>query len=150
MLDSVSIMLNRLASALLTPALVAASALAVGACGGGGSSGPDATLTVTNSSDFALTEIYLTDVGNSSWGPNLISGDVLLPDEHLTLGVNCSTYDALIVDESGVDCEVDNIDLCLNNADWVITNSTCPVFGVAKELRDSAAKAQDATSQLER
>ena len=100
---------------------------------------PAASLTVWNQSDFALTEIYLTDVGSPTWGPNLLRGDVLLPGEQLTLGVLCDTYDALIVDEDGVDCEINSIDLCFNDATWVIRNNTCPVFGKAK------ADAQPAT-----
>lgn len=131
-----SIMLNRLASIVTL-----SSALLLGACGSSSTTISDASLTVSNQSDFALTEIYLTDVGSPTWGPNLLRGDVLLPGEELTLGVSCSTYDALIVDEDGVDCEVHDIDLCLNDAVWVIRNNTCPVFGVAKQQREEAAKA---------
>jgi hypothetical protein len=93
----------------------------------------DASLRVTNQSDFAISEIYLTDVGSRDWGPNLLRGDVLLPGEDLVLGVDCGRYDALLVDETGVDCEIDNVDLCLNDADWVIRNNTCTVFGANKK-----------------
>jgi len=110
------------------------------------SSGPDATLSVDNQSDFQITEIYLTDVGSSTWGPNLISGDTLNPGETLRLGVDCSTYDAKLIDETGVSCEVDNLDLCLNDSVWTITNNTCTAFSnVAKERaaqKQAAAAAQ--------
>src|SRR5690349_8178581 len=87
------------------------AALAFGtACGDDGGT-IDATLTVVNESDFVIEEIYLTDVGSSVWGRNLLAGDVLLPDESLTLGVDCGLYDALLVDEDGVDCELHGIDL---------------------------------------
>ena len=89
----------------------------------------DATLSVDNQSDFAIAELYLTETGNPSWGDNLLRGDVLLPDEQLTLGVDCDFYDVLLVDEDGVDCELHDLDLCLNDADFVIRNSTCSVFG---------------------
>ena len=106
------------------------------------SSGPDATLRVQNSSDFAIVEIHLTSVGSSTWGPNLlVGGDTLNPGESLTLGVNCGTYDALLVDESNVDCELHDLDLCLNDADWVIHNNTCTVFGAFQAARDAAIKA---------
>lgn len=105
------------------------------------SNGPDATLKVQNSSDFAIVEIHVTDVGSSSWGPNLINGNTLAPGESVTLGVNCGTFDALLVDEQGVDCQLHDVDLCLNNADWVIANNTCTVFGAAKAAREAAAKA---------
>ena len=106
-------------------------------------SGPDATLSVDNQSDFAITEIYLTDVGSSTWGPNLISGDTLNPGETLRLGVDCSTYDAKLIDETGVSCEVDDLDLCLNDSVWVIRNDTCSAFSsVAKQRAAAKAAAQ--------
>jgi hypothetical protein len=98
----------------------------------------DASLQVTNASDFVIVEIYLTDVDSPDWGPNLLRGDVLLPDESLLLGVSCGFYDALIVDEDQVECELHDLDLCANDADWVIGNNTCSVFGAAKAARESA------------
>lgn len=85
--------------------------------------------------------MHVTSVGSSSWGPNLLDGDGLAPGESLVLGVDCDTYDALLVDEDGVDCQINNIDLCLNDADWIIRNNTCGVFGAAKAARAAAAKA---------
>jgi len=102
---------------------------------------PGASLTVSNQSDFTLYEIYLTEVDNSDWGPNLLRGDVLYPDEELVLGVPCDYYDALIVDETGLECEVHDIDLCLNDAVWVVRNNTCPVFEAEAKKREAAAKA---------
>lgn len=98
----------------------------------------DASLSVDNQSDFVITEIYLTDVGSSSWGPNLLAGDQLNPDETLHLNVDCGTYDAMLVDETNVSCEVDNLDLCLNDALWVIQNNTCASFKEAAEQRKTA------------
>ena len=88
----------------------------------------DATLTVFNESDFAVVELYLTEIDNPDYGPNLLGGDVLLPGEILTLGVDCDFYDALLIDEDGVQCELFDLDLCLNDAEWVIRNNTCSVF----------------------
>jgi hypothetical protein len=110
-----------------------------------GSSGPDASLRVENRSDFAIVEIRVTSVGSSTWGPNLIEGDVLAPGESLTLGVDCGFYDALLIDQDGVDCQLHNVDLCLNNADWIIHNDTCVSFGAARAARE-AAKAGSATA----
>jgi hypothetical protein len=110
------------------------------------SSGPDATLSVDNQSDFQIVELYLTDVGSSTWGPNLLSSGALNPGETLQLGVNCSTYDAKLIDETNVSCEVDNLDLCLNDSLWTITNNTCTAFSnVAKER--AAKRAAEAAAQ---
>lgn len=107
----------------------AASAL-VAACVASSDTGPiaDASLLVSNQSDYVIEEIYLTEVDNPSWGPNLLGGDVLYPGEELVLGVSCDYYDALLVDEDGVECELQGLDLCLNDADWIIRNNTCSVF----------------------
>lgn len=122
-------------------AIPLAAALAVG-CTTSGTvivDEPGASLSVVNDSDFVIYEIYLTEVDNPDWGPNLLRGDVLFPDEELVLGVPCDFYDALIVDEEGVECEVHDLDLCLNDATWVIRNNTCTVFE-AEAARRAAAK----------
>jgi hypothetical protein len=115
-------------------------------CVASSNSGPDATLRVQNSSDFSIVELYVTPVGNPDWGRNLLAGDVLAPGESTTLGVNCDTYDVRLVDDSNVDCEVHDVDLCLNDADWIIHNNTCAVFGVAKAAREAAAAAAAAAA----
>jgi hypothetical protein len=104
-------------------------------------SGPDATLRVQNSSDFSIIDLRLTSVGSSSWGPNLLGNNPLDPGDSLTLGVNCDTYDAMLVDESNVTCELHDLDLCLNDSDWIIRNNTCTVFAAAQAAREAAAKA---------
>ena len=119
----------------LSASLLAALSFA-GACGGGE---VGATLTVINNSDFVIKELYLTDVGSRNWGRNLLGSNPLLPDERLVLGVDCGYYDALLIDEEGVDCELDAIDLCLNDAIWHIYNNTCVAFEAARKARQEPA-----------
>ena len=85
-------------------------------------------LRVQNQSDFAITEIHVTSVGSTAWGANLISGTILAPGESLTVAVRCDQYDALVIDEAGEQCIIHNVDLCFNNADWIIHNDTCSAF----------------------
>ena len=113
------------------------------------SSGPDATLRVQNSSDFSIVELHLTSVGSRTWGPNLLGNDELLPGESLTLAVDCGFYDALLVDEDGVDCELHDLDLCLNDADWIIRDNTCTVFGAVRAAREAAKAAAAAATTSE-
>ena len=61
--------------------------------------------------------------------------------------VNCSTYDAKLIDETGVSCEVDDLDLCLNDAVWVIRNDTCTAFSAAAKARAEAKAAAQAKAQ---
>jgi hypothetical protein len=116
--------------------------LGLAACGGGGGGGdvvvddPDSTLLVVNESDFVIEEIYITDVDASGWGPDLTRGDVLFPDEEMLLtDLPCDFYDVLMVDETGLECEVLDIDLCFDDATWVITNDTCDVFAAEARRR---------------
>jgi hypothetical protein len=123
---------------LITTLFVVLGSAAVAA---GCSNSADASLTVKNHSDFAIVELRVTPVGNPSWGPNLLAGDTLEPGESLVLAAECNTYDALLVDESGVDCQVNDVDLCLNDATWVINNDTCAVFGARRVAPGTAPAA---------
>ncbi|MND00583.1 hypothetical protein D3C83_192530 [compost metagenome] len=53
---------------------------------------------------------------------------MLLPNAELQVAVECGTYDAMLIDETGAACEVSTIDLCFEEADWIITNRTCAIF----------------------
>jgi hypothetical protein len=46
----------------------------------------------------------------------------------MTLGLDCGTYDAMLIDETGAICEIQGLDLCYENADWIIRNNSCAVF----------------------
>jgi hypothetical protein len=132
------------------PALCAsllAAAAAAFAAGCTTEDGPaDASLTVVNDSDFVIEEIYLTADDARGWGANFLSNDVLFPGEELVLAVDCGYYDALLIDEDGVECELDGIDLCLNDATWYIRNNTCVAFEAALQARKQAAEAAKAPS----
>lgn len=88
----------------------------------------DSALFVANDSDFEIHEMYVTPIESPTWGPNLLRGSILLPGDSMELAVDCGTYDALLIDETGAACEVSTIDLCFDTADWIITNRSCAVF----------------------
>jgi hypothetical protein len=90
--------------------------------------GTAGALRVQNQSGVAITEIHVTSVGSTTFGPNLISGTTLAPGESLTIAVSCDKYDALLIDQAGDQCTLHNVDLCSNNADWIIGNDTCSAF----------------------
>jgi hypothetical protein len=89
----------------------------------------DSTLTVINDSSYVIEEIYVAPVGTTTWGPDLLGNDVLYPDESLTIYLSyCDYYDVLIVDEYGLECVLDKLYLCYDDAAWVIDNfelATC-------------------------
>ncbi len=90
---------------------------------------PGASLVFVNESDFTIDQIYLAAVDDPSYGPNLLGSDVLLPGDELVLDVACDFYDVLLIDEFGAECELFDLDLCLNDATFVIGNNTCVAFG---------------------
>lgn len=123
---------------ILLPVLAACMSLAAIGCSDDDDDiivNPGASLRVVNDSDFVIEQIYLTPIDSPTWGSNLLRGDVLFPDEEILLGVACDFYDALVVDEVGVECEILDLDLCLNDATWVIRNDTCDVFEAAAKAR---------------
>jgi hypothetical protein len=91
-------------------------------------SNEDSSLLVSNRSDFEIHEMYVTPIDSPSWGENLLGGSVLYPNESMYVGLECGTYDAMLIDETGAVCEVMNVDLCFEDADWIIRNSSCAVF----------------------
>jgi hypothetical protein len=120
-----------------------AGALGTATLAGGctSSSSTDASLRVENRSDFSIVELHVTPVGSTDWGPNLLR-DSLDPGDALFVDVSCDTYAARLVDNTGVDCQIDRIDLCQNDADWIIRNDTCVSFEAAKAAREAEARAK--------
>lgn len=113
--------------------------IALGACTVSSSPGPS-VLDVQNRSDYPIVDIRVAAVDNPSFGPNLLGGDTLNPGEEITLGVDCGVYDARVIDASGAECDLSSVDLCANNAVWVITNDTCPVFSGAARAPGSGGQ----------
>jgi hypothetical protein len=110
----------------------AISAMALGGCvvSEDGDDG-DSTLTVSNRSSYWLDEIHLAHVNDPSWGPDLVDGS-LAPGEDITIfGIECGRYDVLVVDETGVECELANLDLCFDDGAWVVDDFTLDVCAFA-------------------
>lgn len=92
-----------------------------GGTGGGPGGG---TLVIDNASDFSIRGVYFTSVGSPSWGENLIAGDILAPSESISVSADCDLYDVLVTDVAGLDCVLESLQLCENDAYWRITNDT--------------------------
>jgi hypothetical protein len=117
-------MKNLARSVLLTTVLAAG----LGACT---SDGGDSTLTISNQSSYFIDQIHLAEVSDPTWGPDLIDGS-LAPGEEVTIvDIDCGTYDVLVVDETGVECELANLDLCFDDEAWVIDDLTLDVCAFA-------------------
>src|SRR5262245_61675896 len=82
----------------------------------------DSSITVVNDSSYLIIQLHVADVGDRSWGPNLLGNDILRPQESITIVVDCGTYDVLVVDDTDTECILGNLDLCFEDTDWVIDN----------------------------
>ena len=101
----------------------------------------DSSLTVINDSDFVIEEINVTEIDNDDWGPNLIP-EALFPGEEVEISLDCDIYDARLIDEDNVECFIDGIDLCFDDALWHVRNNSCSVWEAAKKAREEAAAKQ--------
>ena len=92
----------------------------------------DSSVTLVNRSAYAIHHIQMTPLGARTWGGDMLRGDVLLPGEQVTILVACGTYNMRLVDEDGGQCVVPNVDLCDEDAEWIITTRDldhCAGFG---------------------
>lgn len=81
------------------------------------------SISLTNSSSYAVHHLYLTPAHETAWGPDQLGNDVLETHENITLaGLDCSDYDLKLVDHEGDTCVVEDIDLCLQDAHWEVTD----------------------------
>ena len=80
----------------------------------------DSSLTVVNESGYVLTELRVADYYDTYYGADLLGHDVLYPGEAIEIWLDCGTYDVLVVDEYGVECELIGLDVCFDDAVWVI------------------------------
>jgi hypothetical protein len=106
---------------------VAIIALALSLTSGCIISDGDSSFTIDNESSYVLVAVYIAEVGDPTWGPNLIP-EALYPGDSLVItDIECGDYDVLVTDETGVDCELGNIDLCFDDDGWTVTDVTLDV-----------------------
>jgi hypothetical protein len=81
------------------------------------------SITVQNDSHYAVHHLYLTPAHEVHWGPDQLGHDVLESHETVLLaGLECEEYDLKIVDHEGDECVVEDINLCLQDAHWQLTD----------------------------
>ncbi|MGE0872079.1 MAG: hypothetical protein AB7P03_26205 [Kofleriaceae bacterium] len=80
-----------------------------------------ADLEIFNDSSYIIDQINLAEVNDPSWGPDLLHGNSLFPDESLVIhDIECGDYDVRVIDEFDVECVLYAVDLCLNSSVWTI------------------------------
>ena len=77
---------------------------------------------ITNSSDWALQNFYMSPVDTTEWGPDQLGEDIIATGESFTLkNVPCASFDVKLVDEDGDECVVPAVDVC-GSGGWNIGN----------------------------
>jgi hypothetical protein len=97
--------------------LAFASAFAIGALATAAHAAPeDRWFNLTNESGWAIQAVYVANVDNPNWGPNLLRGATLDPFDYVVLDpVKTQGYcefDILVVFSDGDAMEMQGVDLC--------------------------------------
>ena len=81
-----------------------------------------AKVTIENQSHWAITQLFLAPLDGSGWGEaQLGANDRIGSGRSLEIGgIDCDSYDMLLVDEAGDECIVEDVDLCVAEAKWVL------------------------------
>ncbi len=82
----------------------------------------DSAIALTNASRSIVAQLYLSPVGEGTWGPDQLGGQPMSPgDTHTITNVPCGHYDARLVDPDGAECLIDDVDICAESSSWVMT-----------------------------
>ena len=83
----------------------------------------DSDVTFVNRSDWDIYELYISPVDEGEWGPDQLEDGVLESGASFILyAIPCDDYDLLLVDEDGDECLLEDVDLCGDSEEWVITS----------------------------
>ena len=90
------------------------------------------SISVENDSNYNINHIFLTPAHAAHWGPDQLGNEILEPTHTITLaGLECENYDLKLIDHEGDECVVEDVNLCLEDAHWRITDhelSACTGF----------------------
>jgi hypothetical protein len=93
--------------------------------------GADSTVTLVNESEYAIYQMFMSPTSEPVWGPDQLGEDVLLPGESVSIAVDCDAYDVRLVDDEGEECVLEDVQVCLEDAVWHLTDDAlaiCTVF----------------------
>lgn len=86
-------------------------------------------ITVTNNSNRQIVYLYLSPVGQDSWGPDQLNNASLGNGQSVTLSnVSCSEAEIKVIGEDSDGCFVSAVVSC-SDGQWTITNETAADCG---------------------
>ena len=84
----------------------------------------EATVTLSNESDFDITEVHVSSCDTDDWEEDMLEDDVLEPGEEaeITVSAGCWDFKAIAADE-----EIEHYDIDLEDGDeidWTVSDAT--------------------------
>ena len=89
-----------------------------------GTAGDDATVTLSNESDFDITEVYASSCDEDDWNEDMLEDDLLEPGEQgeIIVEAGCWDFKAIAGDE-----ELEHYDIELEDGevvDWTVSDAS--------------------------
>jgi hypothetical protein len=83
----------------------------------------DSEVEFINRSSWDIYELYISASDEDEWGPDQLEDGILESGGSFLLhSIPCDDYDVLLIDEDGDECVLEEVDLCGDSEQWVITN----------------------------
>ena len=85
--------------------------------------GAEASLLISNESNRDFKQLYLSSDAGVNWGAERV-GDSVIPSggSFQVSQLACGSYNIRLVQESGVECQIDNVSICGTEAVWSVTD----------------------------
>jgi hypothetical protein len=123
---------------MLNICTVLSLALGISACGSSSSNqsstmpaasvGDTGSLSIKNVSSYDVYSMQLSPFDSVDWGINLIGSDPLMHGETAAISTfECKKYDLRMVDDENVECIIQDIDLCFQDQQWAIDDTTLAI-----------------------
>ena len=83
----------------------------------------DSEVEFVNRSSWDIYELYISASDEEEWGPDQLEDGILESGGSFLLhSIPCDDYDVLLIDEDGDECILEEVDLCGDSEEWVITD----------------------------
>ena len=90
----------------------------------------DSTLTIRNETRWVITEFYVSETDDEDWGPDQFGDEVVgYGEEFILYDIPCDFWDIMFIDEDGDECILEEVDLCNDDAIWVIDKQELAACG---------------------
>lgn len=80
---------------------------------------------IVNASKWNIDKIFISHVSEKEWGSDLLgTNEVLKPGESVDITADCGSYDVKLIDQDGVECVEEGVDICSGSETWTVGDLT--------------------------